>query len=188
MKIEEGQIIEEFEAKDGKKIVFRTPKNSDVAQLLNFINSLIEEDTFISLTKKKTKIEEKKYLKKILRSMKEGKGFWLVALHENRIVAHGGVRVKDEGRSPHVGKIGLCVIKPYRNLGIGKRLFFHLVEFGRKLGFKYLLLEVFASNKIALKLYKKFGFKQVAKIPNLLIHKGKYVDAIWMMKKLKVKS
>ncbi|MEM5834891.1 MAG: GNAT family protein [Candidatus Aenigmatarchaeota archaeon] len=41
-----------------------------------------------------------------------------------------------------------------------------------------------ANNKVAIKLYKKFGFKQVARIPKIFIYKGKYVDDIWMMKKL----
>ncbi|MCS7106421.1 MAG: GNAT family N-acetyltransferase [Candidatus Aenigmarchaeota archaeon] len=185
MKVKPGQLIEEFEAKDGKKIIFRTPKNSDLLQLLRFINALVKEDTFILTARQKTIKEEKIYLKNVLKSMKEGKGVWLVALHKNKIIAHGSVNVDNEERSPHVGEIRLSVLKPYRNLGIGKRMLFHLIKFGKKLCFKYLLLGVMSNNKIALQLYRKFGFKQVARIPKIFIYKGKYVDDIWMIKKLR---
>jgi RimJ/RimL family protein N-acetyltransferase len=184
MKFKPGQFIEEFEAKDGKKIIFRTPKPSDLFQLLHFINSLIEEDTFILTCKKRTIKEEKEYMRKILKSMKEGKGVWVVALHNEKIVAHGSVHVSGE-RSPHVCELSISVLKPYRNLGIGKKLIDLLINFGKTLNFKYIILGVFANNKIAIKLYKKFGFKQVARIPKIFLYKGKYVDDIWMMKKIK---
>jgi ribosomal protein S18 acetylase RimI-like enzyme len=88
-------------------------------------------------------------------------------------------------RSPHVCELSISVLKPYRNLGIGKKLIDLLISFGKTLNFKYIFLGVFANNKIAIKLYKKFGFKQVARIPKIFLYKGKYVDDIWMMKKIK---
>ncbi|MEM5834892.1 MAG: GNAT family N-acetyltransferase [Candidatus Aenigmatarchaeota archaeon] len=134
MKIKPGQLIEEFKAKDGKKIIFRTPKNSDLFQLLNFINALVKEDTFILIAKRKTIKEEKEYLKNVLSLMKKGKGIWLVGLYKNKIVAHGSVEVGNGERSPHVGEIRLAVLKTYRNLGIGKRLLSLLINFGKRLG------------------------------------------------------
>jgi len=49
---------------------------------------------------------------------------------------------------------------------------------------KIILLSVFSTNNIAINLYKKFGFKKVAKIPKQFQYKGKLVDEIVMMRYL----
>jgi ribosomal protein S18 acetylase RimI-like enzyme len=43
-------------------------------------------------------------------------------------------------------------------------------------------LSVFSTNKIAMNLYKKLGFKKVARIPKQLQYKNKLVDEIVMIR------
>jgi len=49
-----------------------------------------------------------------------------------------------------------------------------------KLKPKNIWLWVFGSNKPAIALYKKSGFKEFARYPKWVLHKGRYVDYIIM--------
>jgi ribosomal protein S18 acetylase RimI-like enzyme len=48
-------------------------------------------------------------------------------------------------------------------------------------GLKIIRLSVYSNNKIAIALYKKYGFKEVAKIPKQIQYKGKLIDEIIML-------
>ncbi|MCD6371765.1 MAG: hypothetical protein J7L39_03545 [Candidatus Aenigmarchaeota archaeon] len=58
-------IIDKFIAKDGKKILVRYPKFSDWKDLMELINSAVEEGAFILANKKFKPKEEKEWLKGI---------------------------------------------------------------------------------------------------------------------------
>ena len=53
------------------------------------------------------------------------------------------------------------------------------------LGLKIFELEVYKINKPARVLYKKMGFKDIAKIPRAIQHKGKLEAEYLMMKEVK---
>jgi len=46
---------------------------------------------------------------------------------------------------------------------------------------KIIRLSVFSTNKPAISLYKKIGFKIVAKIPKQISYKGKFIDEVIML-------
>jgi len=46
------------------------------------------------------------------------------------------------------------------------------------------LLEVYVNNEPAIKLYKKMGFKRVARIPKHIQYKGKLIDEFIMQLEL----
>lgn len=184
MKFKPGQLIKKFKAKNGKEVVIRTIKYGDLKLVLNYINKLIEEDTFIMTNEKKSFKEEKNWIKKRLDEMKKGKGITLISGCDKKIV---GISQLDPGsgdRSPHVCNFGIGVLKKYRSLGIGKEMTRQIITIAKKMKFKIILLGVFANNEVAIRLYKKLGFKQVARLPKIFLYKGKYVDDIWMVKKL----
>ena len=54
------------------------------------------------------------------------------------------------------------VLEEYRNQGIGTKLMSYLVSLAISLRVVNITLEVRVSNDIAIKLYKKFGFREVA--------------------------
>jgi RimJ/RimL family protein N-acetyltransferase len=181
MRFKPGQHIEQFTAKNGKRVLLRTIKKGDTLQLLKFINELAAEDTFILVTKKTLK-EEKHWIEDILKKMKMGSKVHVVAELDGKIIGGFGIQQSTE-RSPHVGEFGISVLKKYRSLGIGNRMMQTFIKLGKRMGYKHLFLGVFGSNKKAIRLYKKYGFKEVARLPKFFLHKGKYVDDILMMRK-----
>jgi len=59
-----------------------------------------------------------------------------------------------------------------------------LIDQARKMGLKILTLTVFATNKIAIHVYKKVGFKEVGRIPKAIYRNEKYIDRIIMVKEI----
>lgn len=81
--------------------------------------------------------------------------FYVVAEHENEMLAYGGLwEIGEEG---HI--TNFAVHPDYRKRGIGTILLEELLKLTKERGITSYTLEVRPSNKEALDLYKKFGFK-----------------------------
>jgi ribosomal protein S18 acetylase RimI-like enzyme len=80
----------------------------------------------------------------------------------------------------HVGGFGIAIKQGYRGIGLGTRMMQTLIEESRKAGLKIVVLEVFDTNEIAKRLYRKMGFKEAGRIPKGVYKNGKYVDSIRM--------
>jgi ribosomal protein S18 acetylase RimI-like enzyme len=171
----------------GKKLKIREIKNSDlkrVKDFLDYINSLVEEEAMISINKKISLKEEKEWLKRNLKEIKGKKRVMIVAEDKNKIVGICECKLK-EGRQSHVGEIGIGVRKEYRGIGLGKFLLSEILKLAKKkLKPKIFRLFVFETNKIAQNLYKKIGFKKVAKVPKQIQYKGKLISEIIMILEL----
>lgn len=151
-----------------------------------YINSLVEEDLMISLNKKQTLEEEKEWIERNLQNVKEKKTVLLIAKNAEKIVGISEVELK-KGREGHVGEFGISIRKGYRGKGLGKKLMANVLDLSKKElnpRPKIIRLSVFSENKIAQNLYKKFGFKEVARVPKQLEYKGKFIDEIIMIKEL----
>ena len=83
------------------------------------------------------------------------------------IIAGGGrfIVVK-----PGQAEIAFVVIDDYQGQGIGTILMRHLAILAREAGLKELIAEVLPENSAMLKLFRKFGFKSVAKGSPQVIH------------------
>jgi ribosomal protein S18 acetylase RimI-like enzyme len=172
---------------NNRKIKIRelSPKDLKRAKdFLNYMNSLIDEDAKINRNKKLTLKEEKEWIKTTLKEIKKKRKIVCLAEAEGKIVGICDIKMKDK-RESHVGGLGISVRKEYRGIGIGKRLMKTTLNLAkRRLRPKIIRLSVFENNKIAQNLYKKFGFKKVAKIPKQIQYKGKLISEIIMILEL----
>jgi len=174
-----GQILKHFKAEDSRAVVLRAPQWKDLDDLLDFINSLVEEEADICRDKKATREEEADWLGRLLVEIEKGVMIGVVAEVEGRVVANSEVK-RRSGPMGHVGYLGIAIKAGYRNMGIGTEMMKTLIEESRKMGLKVLVLEVFASNKRARHVYEKVGFKESGRIPKGIYKKGKYIDSITM--------
>ena len=71
---------------------------------------------------------------------------------------------------PGQAEIAFVVVDAYQGQGIGTILMRHLAVLARDAGLKELIAEVLPENSAMLKLFKKFGFKTVAKGSPQVIH------------------
>jgi ribosomal protein S18 acetylase RimI-like enzyme len=161
-------------------------KLKKVKEFQEYINSLIKEGVMILFNKKKDLKEEKDWIKEKLKNIKKKKQVLIVAEDEGKIVGITDIKLRRE-RQSHIGEFGISVRKEYRGIGLGKKLMEEILKLAKKElkpKPKIIRLSVFSTNKIAQTLYKKFGFRIVAKIPKQFQYKGKLVDEVIMIRKL----
>jgi len=158
----------------------------DAKEFVVFINSLVEEDAKILMDKKMTMKEEKEFLKSNIKNVRNKKRVYLIARDGKKIV--GNTHIEQERyKSNHIGTFAVAIAQGYRGIGLGNYLMSEIIKFAKR-GFnpklKIIQLRVYKNNKPAINLYKKMGFKIVAKIPKQVRHKGKLIDEFIMLKYL----
>ncbi|MFH1644390.1 MAG: GNAT family N-acetyltransferase [bacterium] len=153
---------------------------------MNFINSLIEEDAKILINKKMNLKEEIEFLEKGVKSIKDRKKVYLIAKDGNKVVANTSIELGVFRRN-HIGKFAIGIRDGYRRIGLGKYLMQEIIKLAKKElnpSPKIFQLEVCENNKSAIGLYKKMGFKIVAKLPKQIQYKGKLIGEFIMIKYL----
>ncbi|MEM3731592.1 MAG: GNAT family N-acetyltransferase [Candidatus Bathyarchaeia archaeon] len=161
----------------------RTPKWEDLDNLLELINSLVEEGAEIIRNEKVSRDEEIDWLSKTIASLEKDEIFFLVGEVDGKVIASSDIRPL-RGSERHVGVLGIIVKDGFRDIGIGTEMMKTLIEQARKMGLKVLTLSAFATNKRALHVYKKVGFVQTGVIPKKHFKDGRYIDEIIMTKLL----
>ncbi len=184
-------IVRHMETKTfgDKKITIREFQKSDLKNIKKFLeynNSFTENDKLLTVGKVSAK-EEKDFLSGVAKRQKEKTGIYLIAEHSGKIIGSTDIDL-GKRREKHVGDFGIKIRDGYRGMGLGKYLMAEVMKLSMKQlkpTPKIFHLQVFASNKPAIALYKKMGFKIVAKIPKVREYKGKLVDEIVMLKFIK---
>ena len=108
---------------------------------------------------------------------------YFLALRGGEVIGWCNIRPDDRPGTGHVGLLYMGVLREYRDLGIGTRLFKTCLGHARWVnGFESVQLEVYDSNRHAVRFYKKFGFKVDGLRKKARKHEGKYDDILLMSK------
>lgn len=179
------KAITKFTTKKGREVEIWEPSMERLDSLLEFVNRLVEDDTFLTLTgKPKTRREEEEWLKENLAYFNKDEGYMVWAVYKDKIIGQCDFR-RGGTRDWHTCTIGLMIDRDFRGEGIGRFLFEHDLEKAKKMpGLKIVKLYVFDDNEIAKKLYEKLGFKEFARLPKGFFRQGKYTDGLQMYKVL----
>lgn len=178
-------IISQSTTKSGKTVSFRYPTINDAEILMNYINKLSLEKTFILMQgEQKTLEDEKGWIESFIKN--KNKVVIVLAFIKNKLIGVSDISLKT-GAKNHIGSFGITIAKEYRSEGIGKKLMELVIsESIKKIkGLRIIELEVFGDNLIAQNLYKKMGFVEFGRLVKGIKHKGKFVDAVLMYKKVK---
>lgn len=105
----------------------------------------------------------------------------MIAEIDGRIVGNLNFDGGQRPRTRHMGEFGLTVLKDYWGQGVGSILLKYLINWSRETGvIKKINLTVREDNKTAIKLYKKFGFKEEGFITRFFYLEGKFYNALKM--------
>lgn len=182
--MELGKIIFESKTLKGKHLVTRYPQESDLKNLLDYINALSKERTFVRFQGEEiTQDEEKKYLDSMLKKIQENKEVHLLVFSGNQLIGSAGIELKDLSEK-YQGHFGISIANKWRGQGIGKLLMEKVIKEAKQNlpGLKLITLTVNANNKIAIKIYRQFGFKKFGLLPNGVTYRGQFNDQIYMYK------
>jgi RimJ/RimL family protein N-acetyltransferase len=172
-----------IQLKSGKEVLLRTPTVTDAQALADYINELVDEDTFIS-SRKQTAQDEESYITSMLKKIDAGKEVHIVGIVDNKKVA--AIDIFSQGvRKEHVGELQINIHKDYRGEGLGKILMEEALTLAKDvLKLNIITLTCFSVNTVALSLYNKYGFQEFGRLPKGLSYKGEYVDEVYMYKEL----
>jgi RimJ/RimL family protein N-acetyltransferase len=179
-----GTILRTFAARDGRRVVLRTPTLNDLDDLLSVINSLVEEQANILVDEKVTREDELDWLSTALARLEKDETIYVVAEVDGRVVGNSELGRKTKGRDKHVGTIGIAIRDGFREIGIGTEMIKTLIDQAKNMGVKALTLSVFASNERAHHVYRKLGFVDTGRIPKKFFKEGEYIDEILLVRVL----
>lgn len=152
-----------FICKNGQEVILRPAVPEDAQQLLDTINSVAKERSYILADKfGKSALEERDFITK----MDTAKHLLLVAEVEGKVVGGLGVNPVAPGRDlrdTQVSEIGLHLLSWYREHGLGSKMLEYAIEWAREKGYRKVSARIFTSNKRSLNLFRKYGFLQESK-------------------------
>jgi RimJ/RimL family protein N-acetyltransferase len=174
---------QQFILSNKKKICIRTARAKDGAALVKLMKGIIAEGPFTLQETDEYKVTAKSEAKRISAYRKAEGKIYLVAETGKEIAGFISFNNWDTRRTAHTGLFSIFIKKKWRACGIGKLLVQAMLDWAKENKLiRKISLFVFSTNKNAIRLYKKLGFKQEGRCPRDMIINGKYVDSIMMYK------
>ncbi len=178
--------VAEFTVDDGRHVVIRALKRSDIDSLVTFANTLAREKKtnrdlgIISFDKRLTKKDEKKFLNMIINGVRKKEVVSLGAFVDGKLVGHCDVRRRKPRDIRHTGVLGIVILEGYRGVGVGERLMTEVLREALCSGVWLIELTVFSINEAAIHLYEKVGYRRVGVVPNKMLRDGRHLDEVAM--------
>lgn len=166
---------------DGRIVFIREASKKDAQAIIRLTTAcLMQSDNLIS------KVEEfnptiKQQENWIAQAAQNRNSILLVAVENGKLV--GNLELKGEGRQKvaHNAVLGIIVLNTHQHCGLGKLLLKSAIEWAQlNPHIEKIWLEVFETNKIAMRLYEKYGFKKIATQAKYIKTTMGYVDNIIM--------
>lgn len=169
--------------KNGKECLLRNVTADDSEEFINMFSVILgETDNLLTYPEefKYTVEEEAEFL-----NNKHTSEFAIeiCAVTDGKIVGTGGFDPIDINKIKlkHRAEFGICILKEYWGLGIGKAITEACINCARQAGYSQLSLEVVSNNENAVSLYKKLGFEEYGRNPKALkLKNGKYQEFVLM--------
>jgi len=161
--------------RDGTTVHFRPELSTDTEMLWKMFSTLSQESQrFLVNPFPRERIEQwtnninyDKVLP-IVAVIKKGK--------KPRIVAHASLEFRSAQAEKHKAEFGITVHDTFQDKGIGTALTEYMISIARKKKLRKINLKVLATNKKAIHVYRKCGFKTEAKLKEENHINGKYID------------
>lgn len=165
---------------NGQSVVIREAATHDATDIERIVNSVASEKIYIVPDK------SRKDWDKAIEGIKRRRSQIIVALTNERIAGMAHLVKGKFEKNEHVSELGILVLKDFRRKGIGTLMMKCLMDWAEKQkGLKKISLTVFATNKPAIKLHKKFGFSVEGVCKKHYRIEGSFVDDLTMAKFLR---
>ncbi|MDD3581399.1 MAG: GNAT family N-acetyltransferase [Desulfobacca sp.] len=171
----------EVNLEDGTKVIFRPLLKDDQQGLLEYFQSLPEEDRACL----KDEVTDPQVIENWIYDMDYDNLLPLLALHQRRIIGDATLHFSQIGWSKHQGEIRLTTDPQYRVRGLGTLLVQELIDVATQLGLEQLSAEMPPELDKAFYLFEKLGFKETAILKDFVRDlKGKETDLVLMTRSL----
>lgn len=181
-----GTVVDTVRLPAGGDVVIRYVDHDDAAMLLEYINALLRERTFIVMQGEQLSLaQEQGWLERCLAEGARGDGIHLVVVVGDRVVGVAGLS-RRSGVQRHVATLGISLAADVRDVGLGSRLLRRTLHEGERHlhGLRIVQLDVFGTTARAYALYEKHGFVEHGRLPAGIAHQGEYVDSMSMYRRM----
>ena len=161
--------------KNGQTASLSWLEEDDLAEVMEALNSVIREGKYLLMNKE---IPDLGSERQWFEGAKEKGMRSLVVRVDGKVVGGAGLSPFTDKRA-HVAELGIYILKSYRNCGLGTILIKEFIEVAQKSGFEIIQLSAFSTNKRAMHVYRKCGFKKCGKLTrDIKFSNGTYADRI----------
>jgi RimJ/RimL family protein N-acetyltransferase len=146
-----------FQSKSNKWFTIRPAEPIDKPDIVDNINTIAAEEIYLQTNQFVLTPDWDDVLNDSI-NLQKGQ-LLLVPTIDQHVVGHLRLFAGNYGeKDRHVGSIGVALLAPYRDLGIGTILLEYALKWSKMAAFEKLEADVIASNLRALELFKKFAF------------------------------
>lgn len=176
-----------FNLKDGRKALLRSPCEEDAKEMLQFIIKASGETDFLMKFPEEfaefTLEQEKDFIRE---DYDNKNGMMITCLVDGRIAGNCQISFRTGKKDRHRASVAIALLQEFWNLGIGTRMFEEMFRVARARGdVRQIELDFIEGNKRARGLYEKMGFRITGVKPDAIRMKdGSFVNEYMMMKKL----
>ncbi|CUX27425.1 GNAT family N-acetyltransferase [Rhizobium oryzihabitans] len=103
-----------------------------------------------------------------------------VAIADGEVIGWCDIRRESRPTHAHRGALGIGILPPHRDRGLGARLMRRALDAARELGLHRVELCVHADNARAIALYEKIGFVHEGRARDAVLIDGHYTDSLQM--------
>ena len=166
--------------KNGTPYIIRHANENDAENLIEYSKTVFASTDQLLTTPEEYTIsvaEQKAWINNISKSRNSK---LLVAVLDGRIIGFLFFTRQQKVKNAHVGELGVNVHPAYRAMGIGRALMETLIKWsGSHSAIEKIVLQVFATNQDAIKLYHSLGFKEEGRFIKAVKQlNGEYVDVV----------
>ncbi|MCZ0717077.1 GNAT family N-acetyltransferase [Aerococcus kribbianus] len=157
----------------------------DAKALLDFYKQVGAETDFLDFGSEGLGInqeQETRYLKSLETS---DNNRLLIARLGDEIIGVASIGAESKEKVKHVGEVGICILQRFWGFGLAQVLLDDLFDWAKEESPLTLIrLEVAADNIRAIKLYEKYDFERLGKLPKAIKLGHDYADTLIMFKSL----
>lgn len=176
-----NNILKEIKLRTGEQLILRKPIEADAKNMIEYLNMVGGESDNLLFGKDEFHLSVDQEREHIKRVNLDENTLMILGIIDTNIVSIAQISCPSRIRIAHNSEVSISVKKDYWKKGIGSVVMEELIKFAKKnLTIKNISLGVKASNKNAILMYEKFGFKKVGVHKNNFNINGIFDDEILM--------
>lgn len=173
--------MKEIILKDGEKAIIRKAVKEDAENIIIYLNKIGGESDFLTFGENQFKVSLEAEQEFIESANTSNNSIMIVAIIDDEIVSVGSISSTKKERTKHNGILGISIRKQHWGIGLGSEVMEYLISWAKSNGItKRIELLVREDNKIAIKLYEKYGFEREGLLKGDMFVNDVYYNTIMM--------
>ena len=174
--------MNDYPTKDGRRFTIEQPTAENAEELIRYSKEIFSSTDQVLTTPEEYTITVENEITWINGINENENSLLRIAKLSNTIIGFLFFIHNSKKKASHTGEFGVNVHPDYQGLGVGRKLVEALLEWAQQnKQIEKVVLQVFATNKNAIELYKKMGFLEEGRhVKAIKQADGTYVDILQM--------